>query len=574
MDEETLRYGNLPYQLIIDKWNKKFYNGVLPSQADSSTRTYELALALRNIAGYDAELLKRIIPTYEGMTDALKAQKVAAAVNAKQTQMPSRLREVLADLQAENSGDKGIVETIDELQTEDDLMYFRRLPQRCLGMGMRESAAKVTDTIVMPMIVYLTPVIGALATNVRLSIDGNMNWLNLLAYVVGDSGSNKSWLISLYRVWMHEIKVEDKIQEDKQREFFRLMKRKRNAKELPEEPELKIREITLNNTPANVATQLDMLDTEHAISTTDEADEINAKWTGKEKLEFSVMMRKAFDASEYHRNAKSVDAARCHREHLKWNISLLGTQDALYRLVNQYTDGLQSRLAMARMPDNTYARKRKEVTLSDMQIDSIHNVAHLLRLMRGDLTLDKLERRSDQWTERMRQYSIMDGDKALAKCRMRDHGIAMRIVCCLMLCRVAEKLIRRHGLAGAEERLKLDEGLLQEMMFKEQTNSMLEAYDVIADYLIDNDLIFFRERLTDSYSNKDHKLCSGLRCGGGKNDSIFERLPKVFTRGELFAEAYRSKGGDMSDNTVKQMIKNWKRSELIVAEDGHYRKTV
>ena len=149
------------------------------------------------------------------------------------------------------------------------------------------------------------------------------------------------------------------------------------------------------------------------------------------------MVRKAYDAAEYHRNAKSLEAARCHREHLKWNVALLGTQDALYRLVNQYTDGLQSRLALGRMPDNTYAKNDKDVTLTAMQVENIHNVAHLLRVMRGDLVLPKLEARSDAWTEGIRLRSIKDADKALAKCRMRDHGIAMRIVCCMMLCRVA-----------------------------------------------------------------------------------------------------------------------------------------
>ena len=50
-------YGGLPYDMIIDKWNKTYYGGSLPNQADSSTRTYELAMALRNIANNDANLL-------------------------------------------------------------------------------------------------------------------------------------------------------------------------------------------------------------------------------------------------------------------------------------------------------------------------------------------------------------------------------------------------------------------------------------------------------------------------------------------------------------------------------------
>ena len=573
MENKISEYSNFPYEKIIERWNKDYYDGVPPTKADSSTRTYELAMALRNITGYDTRLLNSIIPTYEGMTDALKAQKIAAAVNAKQTQMPTRLRDVLTELKAEFIENKQLMDTVEDMEAEDDLLYFRRRPQKCLAMGLRESAVVVKNPSVMPMLVYIAPLIGGLATNVRLGIDGKMNWLNLISYIEGDSGSNKGRMMVLYNLWMWELKAEDKVTEGRQREYFQLLNKKKNAKEQPEEPVFKFRLIAVNNTPANVATQLDALDTEHAISTTDEADEINAKWTGKEKMELSVMLRKAYDAAEYHRNAKSLEAARCHREHLKWNVALLGTQDALYRLVNQYTDGLQSRLALGRMPDNTYAKNDKDVTLTAMQVENIHNVAHLLRVMRGDLVLPKLEARSDAWTEGIRLRSIKDADKALAKCRMRDHGIAMRIVCCMMLCRVAEKLIKKHGLRGAEERLKQDEGLLQSMMLKEQTKEMLEAYDVIADYIIDNDLIYFRERLENSYESKDHKHCSGLRTTQGKNDSIYERLPNVFSRAELIEETRRSKGNDFTDNTIKQMIKNWKKSDLIIAENGNYRKT-
>ena len=88
-NNERPMYGALAYDMTIDKWNKTYYGGNLPNEADSSTRTYELAMALRNITGNDANLLMKIIPTYEGMSDEMKAQKVNAAVSAKQTQMPS-----------------------------------------------------------------------------------------------------------------------------------------------------------------------------------------------------------------------------------------------------------------------------------------------------------------------------------------------------------------------------------------------------------------------------------------------------------------------------------------------------
>ena len=449
-NNERPMYGGLPYDMIIDKWNKTYYGGSLPNQADSSTRTYELAMALRNIANNDANLLKKIIPTYEGMTDEMKAQKINAAVNAKQTQMPSRLRDVLNILYGENVNNQDIKEAIEGIQLDDALIYSNRLPKKLLPMGYRESGRLVGKPCILQMIMFVSVLVGALATNVRLRIDALFNWLNLIVFIIGKSGSNKSALITLYHIWVFYLAAEDELLEEKEREYDRQMKLKRNSKTQPEKPELPYRLVPLNNTLANVAEGLDSLKNDHAISVSDEIDEINGKWSGGEKVMLSVMLRKSFDAAEFHKRAKSSDAAKCHRKHLKWNVAITGTDDSLMRFMTQYTDGLQSRLALGSMPDNTYLPKTNAVTLKESEVENIKNVARVLRAMSGDLILPKLDKVSDDWTEGIRVEALKNNDEVLARCRMRDHVIAMRIVCCIMLCAVAEKLIKKHGVEGAE----------------------------------------------------------------------------------------------------------------------------
>ena len=286
----------------------------------------------------------------------------------------------------------------------------------------------------------------------------------------------------------------------------------------------------------------------------------------------SVMLRKAFDAAEFHKRAKSSDAAKCHRKHLKWNVAITGTDDSLMRFMTQYTDGLQSRLALGSMPDNTYLPKTNAVTLKESEVENIKNVARVLRAMSGDLILPKLDKVSDDWTEGIRVEALKNNDEVLARCRMRDHVIAMRIVCCIMLCAVAEKLIKKHGVDAAEEMLKNDKELLQKMMKREQTPAMMETYKVIADYIIDNDLFFFREKLENAYKKSEERIKMGLRVIRGKNDSIYSRLPQMFSHAELVAEARKIKGPDVTDNAIKQIIKNWKASELIVPEGDKFKK--
>ena len=572
-ERNKLKYGDLEYEVIINKWNELFYNSTLPTAQDALTRCYELARALRNICNNDTELLNKIIPTFEGMTDAMKAAQIAKAVNSPVTQMPQGLRTVLNALKDDYAHNEKVEKTISDIMEEDELLYFRLLPKKALAMGYRESALKVGEKNLMPMVVCVGTVLGGIATGVRLKVDGTYNWLNMLAYCAGAPGSNKSDIKELCDIWLTEVLAEDQVVLEKEAEWRKLFKKKRNDKNLPPEPELPLRYIPLNNTLANVVERLNNLDERHALSVTEESDEISAKWSAKELVEFSVYLRKAWDSERLLREAKSVDAARCYKEHLKWNVVLLGTDDALYRFVRNYNDGLQSRMAFGRMFDNTFAKKTYKTTLTERQRQNIRDVAHLLGVMKGDISLPKLQEKDDEWTEKIRLSALKCDDEVLANCRKRNHTTAQRIVCTMMLCSVAEKLLKKYGLEKAEGLIKDNPELLRRMMAKEQTEEMLAAYDVIADYLVDNDIYFFRSKLTKAYEqNRNERGGDSKRQRRGKNDTIFDMLPQNFSRADAMKMAARVKGESVTDNTIAKMLYNWKSSGLVTMEGELFKK--
>ena len=572
-ERNKLKYGDLEYEVIINKWNELFYNSTQPTAQDARTRCYELARALRNICNNDAELLNKIIPTFEGMTDAMKAAQIAKAVNSPVTQMPQGLRTVLNALKDDYAHNEKVEKTISDIMEEDELLYFRLLPKKALAMGYRESALKVGEKNLMPMVVCVGTVLGGIATGVRLKVDGTYNWLNMLAYCAGAPGSNKSDIKELCDIWLTEVLAEDQVVLEKEAEWRKLFKKKRNDKNLPPEPELPLRYIPLNNTLANVVERLNNLDERHALSVTEESDEISAKWSAKELVEFSVYLRKAWDSERLLREAKSVDAARCYKEHLKWNVVLLGTDDALYRFVRNYNDGLQSRMAFGRMFDNTFAKKTYKTTLTERQRQNIRDIAHLLGVMKGDISLPKLQEKDDEWTEKIRLSALKCDDEVLANCRKRNHTTAQRIVCTMMLCSVAEKLLKKYGLEKAEGLIKDNPELLRRMMAKEQTEEMLAAYDVIADYLVDNDIYFFRSKLTKAYEqNRNERGGDSKRQRRGKNDTIFDMLPQNFSRADAMKMAARVKGESVTDNAIAKMLYNWKNSGLVTMEGELFKK--
>ena len=490
--------------------------------------------------------------------------------------MNASLREINAKAQTEglfrppltppNLG--GELEAEDEqLSTLNSQLASRKLPQ-----GVRDSVEAVGESLAMPTVTAICPCIGALATGVRLDVHGDKRGLNLIAYIAGEYASGKGKIDPVVDAWMVEERTLNKMYEMQEEEWVRKKQAAKNKKEQPEELKLPWRYITLNNTVANVAQRLANTAGKHAFSFTPEADTVAEKWKS-DMCNFSVMLRQSYDGSRYDREAKSADAVRVHIEHLLWNVTMCGTPDALYRVVRNYTDGFQSRIAVARTPDNTYSRLEDKVpVLTTRQTERIGQIAHLLPLMQGEVTLPKLEAKGREWLERIRMETMKNDDKTKARQRFRICVTAQRMTCCLMLCKVCEQLIQKHGLNGAETLLKQKPALWKEMLVKTQTAQMLETYDVIADSLMDNALFFFRERIENAVSSRDY-AGGGDRLRIGKNDSIYERLDQQFTFAQAMQQSIAAKGVGVTNNSVKQMLKNWKRQGLIVqAEAGRYTK--
>ncbi len=426
----------------------------------------------------------------------------------------------------------------------------------------------------MPVVTAICPCIGALATGVVLDVHGRKKGLNLISYIAGDFASGKGDIDPVVDAWMSEVQALDKMYQMQEDEWRAKKRAAKNKKEQPEEPKLPVRFITLNTTVANVAERLANTEGKHAFSFTPEADTVAQKFRTA-MSDFSVMLRQSYDGSKFDREARSADAVNVHIEHLLWNVTMCGTPDALYRVVSNYTDGFQIRIAVARTPDNTFAPlEDKPYVLTDCQRERIQQIAHLLPLMQGEVVLPKLEAKGREWVERIRLETMMNDDKVRARQRMRVCVTAQRMTCCMMLCKVCEGLIQKHGLNGAEARLKQYPNLWKEQLLKVQTPTMLEVYDVIADSLLENALHFFRDRIEAAFNSRDYAGYSGSeRLKRGKNDTIYERLDPQFTFEQAMQHSVATKGANVTHNTVRQMLKNWRKQGLVVqTEDGRYRK--
>ncbi len=106
-------------------------------------------------------------------------------------------------------------------------------------------------------------------------------------------------------------------------------------------------------------------------------------------------------------------------------------------------------------PDNTFTPLSDNMyVLTERQRDRIIQIAHLLPLMEGEVVLPKLEDKGREWLEQIRLETMKNDDKVKARQRFRICPTTMRMMTCIMLCKVAETLIQKHGFQGAEKQLK------------------------------------------------------------------------------------------------------------------------
>jgi hypothetical protein len=567
-------YHGIPFTDIIKKYWEVNNRGFEPTQGDRDTLTYQLACDLRHICGKNADWLDQVIPCYDGFAPEEKRKKIESALSSDYEAFPTRLRNTLAALSMSPKigDDRGLNGEIDDDCSNPQPPNLRGL--KILPQGVRDSIEAAEPGMEMTVVAAICPCIGALASGVQLDVHKKKAGLNLISYIVGDFASGKGLIDPIQSAWMAEVKAMDDLYLQQEEDWRNKKLAAKNKKEQPEEPKLPVRCIPLNNTVANIAERLANVVGKHAFSFTPEADVVAQKWKSSVS-DFSVMIRQAYDGSRYDREARSVEAVNVHIDHLLWNVVMCGTPDALYRVISNYTDGLQSRIAFTQTPDNTFAQLADDPrVLTDRQAERIRQIAHLLPLMQGEVVLPKLEETGRKWLEKIRLEAMLNDDRVKARQRIRICVTTQRMVCCLMLCKVCEQLIQKHGMSGAEKQLQTHPNLWKEMLLKTQTPQMLELYDLIADSLLENALYFFRNRIEKAYTSRtygDSGICGRVR--RSKNDTIYESLDMQFTFEQALKHSIEKKGSEVTSNSVQQMLKNWRKQKLIELEsDGKFKK--
>lgn len=573
---DEMMYNGLPIKEIVTKYWSLHNGGQTPSVGDRNTKIFELACALRHILNFDREMLNRAIPNYEDFPQVEKMMCIDNALHEPRKYMPLKLKQVIDALKKEHAANPELMQALEEVEQENTLQYVRRLPKK-MGLGVDAALRWLPEDLHVQALIAMTPALGALLTRVRLLTLGTWNTLNLQSFIVGEAGSGKSKFALIDAALMKHFYAESKENQAKNEKNRKEQERKRNAKDVPVFDLLPERSIPARHSMAQALDMLNAAAGQHCYTFSQEADIMSGN--GRQAFaDTSALRRIAFDGSSYSQAYKSNSASRLTIENVCWNITQCGTPDALYRAFPNVTDGELSRVAIAQMPDNTFAPLVVGRVFSERESNPLEQLGRLLPLMQGNIELKKLEKHAIEQIEKFRIECLKNDDKVRARMRVRIPTMVMRMVCALTACSFAAYLDENidkaktkpawaNGAQTAEDYLKANPEATSKYMKRVQNKSMMALYDVLTEYLTETTLYYFRTRIEQSYQSENY-LPSG-RMKKGKNDSVFERLPQIFT----LSEAATAKGHTKADNSIRGMVFQWCKQGLIKnTGNGKYEK--
>lgn len=570
VNEAKQSYLGIPISEYIDMYWQLFYHGRTPSEGARDSLTFELACHIRHICGFDRNVMDAVIPCYDGFPEHEKLAKIDSALREERKQMPLRMRQVLDAVSRMHQGNTELERAVDQAAEDHSIETYERV-QKALPFGVKDAQENVQPQMGMACLTPQFPIIGALATRVRLDIHNEgFKHLNLQGYLTGKAASNKQQITEIYHLWTELLEEADKVNRRLEEEYEALKNKKKNAKDQPDEKHFPLRLQASVTSITQILYRLKNVEGQHLISYTEESD-VMAKRLGPAWSDMSTLLRAAYDNSGYSQDFRSESSVRVWLDKVLWNVVLCGTQDALFRMYKNYTDGSLTRVLIESTPDNTYSPLVIRKTRSEKSRQNIHDLIQLLPLMQGDLVLPKLELRCQQWLERVRLETMKDDDRVRANQRMRIGVSVMRCICCLMLCEFGGFLIREidrkkgdkpdwaDGAETAVEYLqqhpKATEYWLKRKFQKPQ---LLDLFDILADHYMDNVLYYFRARIEKAYNSQQDAIVS-VRRTKGRNDSYYDQLTEKFS----IHQAMLLRDDDPDGNRTRSMLKNWTRQGLI-----------
>lgn len=547
-------FKGIPYDAIINEyWN--LTDGE-PHDGERNQKLYQLAVNLRAVCDNSEEWMLQIMPRY-GL-DEQEMRSIVRSACKEPVKGSKIMKQIIEKLQGNTAAPQqqecGTGLTEKQIQN-----VMRQLP-----IGLKESLVGVPKNMQMPVLCAVLPIAAAYADGVEVKYcDGTLQHLGLMSIIHGEQASGKSVCKSAIDVWKRQFDREDAMARMIEDEWKERRKARKANEKAPSDPHVIIRNVPVTISCSTLLRRFKNADGHCIYSFCEELDTLlKTNGAGSWSSKYDIY-RLSFDRGEWGQDYNS-DQAESGVVRVAYNWTMLGTDGALRRCfrTTNVENGLSSRVLVAQMPDNSFAKMPKYQPRSEEEERQIQEAVTRLRSHSGLVDTPRLRRAIEKWAEQKRVEAEKDIDYVKDTYRKRAAVIAFR-------CGVVHHLLSLPPVVEIEGPVTLDPARMlppsptasvSSDAEGKESNATIQFALMMADYCLAEQISAFGDSLSES-KRKERKNI--------KNQSAFDSLPPVFSMADLRA----LKRDVCSDTSLRKIISRWNIDGLVLKiDDGRWQK--
>ena len=525
-------FKGIPYSDIISEYWRR--TGGEPAEGERNVKLHKLAVNLRAICDNKREVLMAVMPRF-GLSETELKSIVDSACKEEPKGVSKLMQSIVDKLLTEASEE---TETTEE-GTEEEASYFT-IPaslKKNLAMGLKESLVGVPANMYMPVLCSVLPIAAAYADQVEVEYcDGNRQRLGLMSIIRGEQASGKSVCKNVVDVWKRQFDEEDAIARKREEEWKERKKARKANEKAPDDPKVLIRTVPVTVSCSTLLKRFKNANGHCLYSFGEELDTLRktngaGSWSSKYDI-----YRLSFDNGEWGQDYNS-DQAESGVVKVAYNWTMLGTDGAMRKCFKQdnIENGLSSRVLVAEMPDASFSKMPKFGKRSADEEAKIQEAVTRLRSYSGFVNTPRLRKAIERWVEEKRVEAAKDIDHVKDVYRKRAAVIGFR------------------------------SGVIHFLLSGHETNATIDFALMMAEYTLEQQIKAFGEALQNEYVEAKRE-CKRY----GKNNSVFDQLPPVFTMEDLKA---LKQGDSCAEHSMRMIVSRWRRDGWIErADTKHWKK--
>lgn len=357
--DRELEYNGIRLSEIAEAW---IVAKGTPHEGEQHAFYYDMAKMFRYICNYNPRALYAQLPAF-ALTPEVRWKLCTLSANRTGTsKIPYPFYKFLID-----HGYKKKDEPTESNEEATPLAVEVSAPLPKLPPLIREFCDVAPPDFREPLIFALFPVLGTLATRLRACyLDGEEHSPSATSVIYAPQSSGKSFVRRIDRTLLSRLRERDRAAQVKEQLYKKELAVKKNAKELPEDPQVLFRIIEAVISVPQLCSRQMAAQGLHQLTLLEELDTLSKSNKGGSWADKSDLYRVAYDNGYYGQDYKNA-ATFSGSVRLYYNLLICGTPNQVTRFFSDAENGLVSRICFCPIKNQQFTDLQPWKPFNDKQ---------------------------------------------------------------------------------------------------------------------------------------------------------------------------------------------------------------